>query len=368
MLLQASVDPQVARAIFGIKIGADGELARYPKIVEYLQHLAKPTDRVKIEELGKTTMGNPYVLATISAPENLAKLNRLVEINRRLADPRGLTEAEAAAGAGRAAVLLRLRHDSLDRSRQHPVADEIAHRLATDNSPDPPDPRQLVVLLVPSQNPDGQNLVVDHWYKTKGTPLTRVYPDLYHKYAGHDDNRDWFMFTQKETRLRCQIQNTYKPNITHDMHQRAGGSRIFVPPFDDPYDPNIHPILAQGITTVGQAMATALVAEGKTGVECDALRPVGAGAAVHGLSRAAANPHRDRRRQSRRSVRQSAEGSAARPAGDALELPEPYRRGDWTLREIVDYGVTVGAGRHGARREVPRRVARKLLQGSTPTG
>ena len=87
--------PQAPDAFFGLKIGADGELARYPKILEYLQHLSKSTNRLKFEELGKTTMGNPYVLATISAPENLAKLPRLVEINRRLADPRGLTEAEA---------------------------------------------------------------------------------------------------------------------------------------------------------------------------------------------------------------------------------------------------------------------------------
>ena len=80
---------------FGIKIGADGELARYPKILEYLQHLSTATNRVKYEEIGKTTMGNPYVLATISAPENLSQLKRLVEINRRLADPRGLSEADA---------------------------------------------------------------------------------------------------------------------------------------------------------------------------------------------------------------------------------------------------------------------------------
>src|SRR5262245_11667892 len=95
LLLQAGTGTQAPDQYFGFHIGADGELARYPKIVEYLQHLAKTTARVKFEEVGKTTMGNPYVLATISAPENLAKLDRLVQINRRLADPRGLGEAEA---------------------------------------------------------------------------------------------------------------------------------------------------------------------------------------------------------------------------------------------------------------------------------
>ena len=96
-----------------------------------------------------------------------------------------------------------------------------------------------------------------------------MYPDLYHKYVGHDDNRDWFMFTQVETRLAVEkIHNAFKPIITHDMHQQGTtGSRMFVPPFDDPYDPNVHPILAQGLTSVGNAMASALVAEGKTGIE-----------------------------------------------------------------------------------------------------
>ena len=70
----ASRQAQTPEQFFGFRIGTDGELARYPKILEYLQHLAKSTNRVKYEELGKTTMGNPYVLATISAPENLARL------------------------------------------------------------------------------------------------------------------------------------------------------------------------------------------------------------------------------------------------------------------------------------------------------
>ena len=82
------------------------------------------------------------------------------------------------------------------------------------------------MLLVPSQNPDGQHLVIDHWYKTKGTAFNRVYPDLYHKYVGHDDNRDWFMFTQKETRMNIElVQNKFKPIITHDMHQQ-GAQRL----------------------------------------------------------------------------------------------------------------------------------------------
>ena len=306
----ASGQVQAPAQFFGFTIGADGELARYPKVLEYFQHLAKQTKRVRYEELGKTTMGNPYVLVTISSPENLKRLDRLVEINRRLADPRKTTETEAAAlaGEGRAFYFLYATIHSNEVGNGQSIV-LLGHKLATDDSPET---RAIldntVLLLVPSQNPDGQYLMVDHWYKTKGTKLEREYPDLYHKYAGHDDNRDWFMFTQKETRLNVEkVQNAYKPVITHDMHQQgATGSRMFVPPYDDPYDPNIHPLIAQTQGNVGFAMANALLAGGTRRCRVHrALRHVGPGAAIHGLSRPAAHPHRDRVGEPRRSVRQS---------------------------------------------------------------
>jgi hypothetical protein len=206
---QPSRTPQTPESFFGIPIGADGELARYPRIVEYLMQLSKTSPRVRFEELGKTTMGNPYVLATISSAENLANLPRLIDVNRRLADPRGLSAAEAArlAEEGRAFYFVYGTIHSTEVGNTQSLI-EIAHRLATDEGAEVKEILDnVVVLLVPSQNPDGQVLVVDHWYKTKGTPFARVYPDLYHKYVGHDDNRDWFMFTQKETKLAISIQN-----------------------------------------------------------------------------------------------------------------------------------------------------------------
>ncbi len=216
---------QTPQQFFGFRIGTDGELAQLPEDPRIPPAPGEDDQsRSSIEELGKTTMGNPYVLATISAPENLARLDKLIEINRRLADPRGLTEAEAKrlAQEGRAFYFLYGTIHSTEVGNTQAIT-EIVHRLATDTSPEIKQILDNVVLLVvPSQNPDGQFLVVDHWYKTKGTPFTRVYPDLYHKYVGHDDNRDWFMFTQNETRLAIEkIQNAYKPIITHDMHQQG---------------------------------------------------------------------------------------------------------------------------------------------------
>ena len=185
--------------------------------------------------------------------------------------------------------------------------------------------------------------MIDHWYKTKGTPLNRVYPDLYHKYVGHDDNRDWFMFTQKETRMNIElVQNKFKPIITHDMHQQgADGSRIFVPPFTDPFDVNIHPILALGQATVGQAMATALLAEGKEGVAWneayDMWTPARQYMVYHGQPRILteiassnlADPYVNPQK-----------GRPLGPQESRWNFPVPYSKDTWTLGQQVDYGVT----------------------------
>lgn len=333
-------------AFAGFEIGADGELVKYPKVLEYFQLLSKQTDRVKYEQIGTTTMGHPYVLVTISSPENLKRMTRLVEINRKLADPRGLSEAEAAklSVEGRPFYLLYATIHSTEVGNGQSIL-LIAHKLATESNPAVKEILDnSVVLLVPSQNPDGQVLVLDHWYKTKGTDQNRVYPDLYHKYVGHDDNRDWFMFTQKETRLMIEkVQNAYKPAITHDMHQQGMiGSRIFVPPFQEPYDVNIHPILAQQQALVGQAMATALIGEGKEGVafneSYDLWTPARQYMVYHGQPRILteiasvnlADPF----------INPAGKDVPLGPQETRVNFPKPYSRGDWRLNDIVQYGFT----------------------------
>ena len=330
---------------FGFKIGADGELARYPKILEYFQLLAKQTDRIKYEELGKTTMGNSYPLLRISSPENLKKFDRLVEINRRLADPRGLSEAEAEklAAEGKPFYFIYATIHSTEVSNGQAIIN-IVHRLATSNDAQVKEILDnSVVLMVPSQNPDGQVLVIDHWYKTKGTPFQRVYPDLYHKYAGHDDNRDWFMFTQKETRMNVEyVQNKYKPIISHDMHQQgSNGARIFVPPFTEPFDPNMHPLLRQGQSTVGAAMAEALLSEGKEGVAWedayDMWSPARQYMVYHGQPRILTEIANS-------NLADPIKSPNGKPLGwqdSRAHFPVPYTKDTWTLGQQVDYGVTV---------------------------
>ena len=327
---------------FGFEMGADGELARYPQVLDYLQLLADRTDRVEYEHRGTTTNGNPYVLVKFSARENLDRLDRLIEINHRLADPRGLTddEAQALVREGVPFYFVYATIHSTEVGNGQAIVD-IAHRLATEDSAEI---REIldntVVLLVPSQNPDGQVLVVDHWYATESTGLNRVYPDLYHRYTGHDDNRDWFMFTQKETRLSIDVHREYKPQVTHDMHQMGSrGARMFVPPYRDPHDPNIHPILLEGQAQIGRAMASALVANGKKGIissdQYDLWTPARQYMVYHGQPRILTeiasvnladpyiNPNGPGRPLGRQEVR--------------TNFPVPYDSAVWRLGDIVEY-------------------------------
>ena len=341
-LAQAEGVPTPAE-YFGFEMGTDGELVRYPDVLDYLQLLAARTDRVAYEPRGTTTEGNPYVLVKLSAKANLDRLDRLVEINHRLADPRGLAEEEARALAqeGVPFYFLYAMIHSTEVGNSLTVIN-IAHRLATEESPEI---REIldntVVLLVPSQNPDGQILVVDHWYETEGTRYARTYPDLYQRYTGHDDNRDWFMFTQKETRLSIDIHREYRPQITHDMHQMGGrGARMFVPPFRDPHDPNIHPILLEGQAQIGRAMQSALIAAGKKGVisgdQYDLWTPARQYMVYHGQPRilteiASANladPY----------VNPAGPNRPLGPQQARTNFPVPYDSGVWRIGDIVEYG------------------------------
>ena len=352
LILWLAVEPSAAGQeiphptdFFGFEIGTDGEMARYPRILDYLQLLANRSDRVEYERRGTTTLGNPYVLATISSAANLARMDRLVEINHRLNDPRGLSEADALALAREGVpfyFLYATIHSTEVGNTQTLI--KIAHRLAADTSPEIAALLdEVVVLVVPSQNPDGQVLVIDHWYDTKDTAFNRTYPDLYHHYTGHDDNRDWFMFTQTETRLALDIHRELKPQVTHDMHQMGpNGARIFVPPYRDPHDPNIHPLLLEGQAQIGMGMAAALVSDGKRGVvygeQYDLWAPARQYMLYHGQPRILTEIASARLADP--FVNPAGVDVPLGPQDARVNFPVPYDKGVWRLRDIVDYGYT----------------------------
>jgi hypothetical protein len=256
---------------FGFKIGADRKLADWNQLTAYYKKLSTESDRIRYEELGKTTEGRPFIAVTISAPENLAHLDHYIDIQRRLADPRITSpeEAKKLVAEGKTILAVTANIHSTEIASSQSVA-LFAYKLATEN-----DPRtqsilhNVIIVLVPSQNPDGEQLVVD-WYKNYlGTPYEGTQPVvIWHHYTGHDDNRDWATFTQVETRLTTEkVLNRWHPQLLYDMHQQgADAARIYVPPFVDPFDPNIDPLIISSINALGTNTALEISQTGKTGV------------------------------------------------------------------------------------------------------
>ena len=248
---------------FGFPMGQIGSSPTGNTMVEYYKLVADASDRVNVEELGKTTLGHPYLLVTVSSPNTIRDLPRFKAMQRQLADPRRITEAEAAeiAREGKAVVLVGANVHATEIGTSQAMND-IIYQLATENSPWVEHILQnTVLLLIPSQNPDGQRMVVDWYRQNVGTPYEgSPLPELYHKYAGHDNNRDSYMQTQVETQyLNRILYREWLPEVYLDTHQMGNGSaRIFVPPFENPPNPNVDPLVWSQVNLFGQAMAAKL--------------------------------------------------------------------------------------------------------------
>ncbi|HXG58084.1 MAG TPA: M14 metallopeptidase family protein [Thermoanaerobaculia bacterium] len=273
ILLATSAFAQIPSpsAFLGFEVGADRKLADYRQIVSYFRALDAASPRLEVRSLGRTTLGEEMIMAVISSEENMGNLPRLREIARQLADPRGLTDAQidALVREGKAIVLVTCNiHSNEIASSQ--MAMEWAHALVT--ATDPATKERLdnvVLLLVPSLNPDGQIMIADYYRKYAGTrweggPL----PWLYHHYTGHDNNRDWFMLTQVETKnMSRAIYHEWFPQVFVDEHQMgSNGPRMFIPPFADPLDPDVHPLIWREVNVIGSNMAFRLEQQKKQGL------------------------------------------------------------------------------------------------------
>ena len=344
--------------VLGFRPGDDRKLASWAKVVEYFQKLAATSDRVKFEEIGKTTMGAPFVYATISAPENLAQLDEYKNIQRQLADPRILGSPTHLMSADRKAASLIKRgktivaitcgiHSTEVGSYLSSIL--IAYRLASSNEPEIQEIlRNTIILLVPSTNPDGVD-IVNNWYqKTLGTPYEGTDPpELYHKYTGHDDNRDWYAFTQVETQLVVdKILNVWHPQIVHDIHQQgAFGSRLFLPPYMKPVEPNVPKQIVEGYTELGNYIAKEMRGAGFKGITTDstydAWSPSRAYSHYHGgvriLSETAscrlATPITVKFEQLR-------PGEGYDPRQEAANFGPVWQGGEWHVRDITNTMTT----------------------------
>jgi len=365
------------KSVLGFEPGEDRKLAEWPLLVRYYQALAKASDRLQYRELGKTTLGAPFVTLVISSPQNLRRLNRLRGLNARLADPRtprSTRETEEALRDGKTVVLITCGiHSTEVGGHLTPVV--LAHRLATDTSAatrailD-----NVILLLVPSLNPDGVTIVTRWYNRTLGTPAEGAEPpELYHHYAGHDNNRDWYAFTQVETRLAVDsLYNVWHPQIVQDIHQQdSDGSRLFLPPYLDPVEPNVDPLLVDGVNALGTAVAWALSDQGKTGIAInaiyDAWTPARAYQHYHGgvriLSEAASANLASPIDVGFDELQARARGY--NPRERSWNFTAPWPGGRWTLRDIVSYQTEAAyALLQNAARDRDRWLATFLTVGS----
>jgi Zinc carboxypeptidase len=255
---------------FGFEPGTDRKLADWKELTAYYQKLAAESDRVRYQELGKTMEGRPFVMLTVSSPENLAHLAEYKQIVTQLSDPRTTSpeEAKALIAKGKTVMIVTFNIHSTEIASALTAA-QFVYRMATSKDPEVMATlKDVILLLVPSQNPDGEQLVVDWYRKTLGTPAEGSNPPvLYAKYVGHDDNRDWVGLTQVETQYTAKVINEWHPQILYDLHQMgAEGPRLFLPPWVDPIDPNVDPLLVFSMNSLGMRTAHDVAATGKTGV------------------------------------------------------------------------------------------------------
>lgn len=281
-------------SVIGFEPGTDRRLPEWRQVVAYFAALDAASPRITVRTLGRTTLGRPFVAAFIGDSATLADLPRLRAAQRLLSDPRlqRAGDRERLEREGKVVVLVTSSiHSTEVGGILTPL--RLAHRLVTaEDEEGRAIRRNALTILVPSLNPDGVD-IVGAWYKSSlGTAWEGSGPPtLYHHYTGHDNNRDWYAFTQAETRMVIDsLYSQYHPQIVNDIHQQGqNGTRIFIPPYMDPAEPNIDPILLAGVAQMGKSMTWRMTVEGLTGIanntSYDAWTPARAYQHYHGAIR-----------------------------------------------------------------------------------
>ena len=255
---------------FGYRIGTDYQLINYQGLTEYWQLLARQSDRMTLESIGKTEEGREQWMATITSPANRPNLERYKEIARRLAHAEGITEEEARALAAEGKAVIWI-DGGLHASELLGIQQlmELVWQMVSRDDPETMRFLDEVILLAVHANPDGHALYAN-WYMRSDDPLersTRGIPVLYQKYAGHDNNRDFYMASLAESENMNRVMyREWFPQIVYNHHQTGpSGTVMFAPPFRDPPNHNLDPIILTSLDQVGSAMHHRFVVEGKGG-------------------------------------------------------------------------------------------------------
>jgi hypothetical protein len=254
----------------GFNFGDDYQLANYSQLTDYWKKLAQQSDRMKLVEIGKSAEGRTMIMAIITAPENQKRLDHYKEIARRLATAEGLTDeqAHALAAEGKAVVWVDGGLHATEVLGAQQLL-ELVYQMVSMNDPETLRILKDVILLATPVNPDGLDLVAN-WYMREQDPLKRSLaglPRLYQKYIGHDNNRDFYMVNQPETgAINRVFFHDWFPQIVYNHHQTGPvGTVLFAPPFRDPFNYYLDPLIPLGIDLVGAAIHSRFVAENKPG-------------------------------------------------------------------------------------------------------
>jgi hypothetical protein len=274
ILLSAAIVAQVPspQAVLGFRPTDDRTIADWTQITNYFSRLDAASNRVSVREIGKSTLGRPLIVAFISSPENIRNLERYRRTSAKLADPRTIKDAaelENLVRSGKTIVSISCSIHSTEIVASQ-MSMNLAHELATAGDDETKEIlNNTILLLVPSSNPDGIDIVANWYRKTLGTKSEgAVPPELYHHYAGHDNNRDWFMLNLAETQAITKLYwQEWFPQIVYDIHQMGQtGARFVIPPFFDPPNPRIAPSILREVGLIGYKMAADLQAKNIAGV------------------------------------------------------------------------------------------------------
>ena len=255
---------------FGFEIGTDYELINYEELHEYWIKLAGESDRMVLDTLGLTEEGRPHIQAIITSPDNHRNIDRYREISRRMAKAEGVSPSEALelAEEGKAIVWIDGGLHATEVLGAHQLT-ELVYRMNANSDDETLRILNDVILLATHANPDGQSLV-SNWYMRHEDELERStagVPVLYNKYAGHDNNRDFYMAALAESQnMNTSAYRVWYPQILYNHHQTGpAGTVMFAPPFRDPPNHYLDPLIMTGLDQVGSAMHQRFVLEGKGG-------------------------------------------------------------------------------------------------------
>jgi hypothetical protein len=254
----------------GFNLGDDYSLANYQQLLSYWAKLEQESDRLKVVRIGVTEEGRPHLMGVVTSPANHANLGRYKDIARRLALAEGVSAEEAAriAAEGKAVIWIDGGlHASETLCAQ--VLMETLYQFLVASDAESLRILDDVIILFVHANPDGHDLVADHYMRNKDPQKRSLMglPRLYQKYIGHDNNRDFYAHTQAETKNMNRVMyREWFPQIVYNHHQTGpAGTVVFIPPCRDPNNYNLDPLVLNGIEAVSTAMIQRYLSEGKPG-------------------------------------------------------------------------------------------------------